>query len=183
VSGDRRNLRFRAFASASLVTAVPRKSLNVNPAIPALAHALRHDARKPSGVEGFPSIVVRIIVLRFAALSNTVLSGAPTGITTRSGHPKQSRHFSREGEVGARETTAGSAGDAGGGAPEVDFLNQKPTPIVVPTPPVLCPPPEYDDACAAGRSRFACWGGEGSALPFRRDNWGLLFWLGFSSSF
>src|SRR5262249_28066853 len=82
-----------------------------------------------------------------------------------------------------RETTAGSAGDAGGGAPEVDFLNQKPTPIVVPTPPVLCPAPEYDDACAAGRSRFACWGGEGSALPFRRDNWGLLFWLGFSSSF
>src|SRR6516165_1456444 len=72
-----------------------------------------------------------------------------------------------------------------------DFLNQKPTPIIAPLPPpppVLCPPPEYDEACArgcaAGRSRFACWGGEGSSSLFRRDpSLGLLFRLGFSSSF
>jgi hypothetical protein len=30
-------------------------------------HALRHDARKPSGVQGFPSAVVRMIVLRLLA--------------------------------------------------------------------------------------------------------------------
>src|SRR5215472_247021 len=71
-------------------------------------------------------------------------------------------------------------------APARISQNQKPTPIAIPAPPVLRPPPEYDEACsitrcAAGRSRFACWGDEGSA-SFRRDNWGLLL-LGSSSPF
>src|SRR5215470_16102601 len=70
-------------ASARRVTAVPRRSLNVTPTIPAFEHALRQDDRKPSGVQGFPSAVVRIIVLRFAQESSAALSGAPTGITTR----------------------------------------------------------------------------------------------------
>lgn len=70
-------------ARARRVTAVPRRSLNVTPTMRARLHALRHEARKPSGVQGFPSAVVRMIVLRFEAASSTALSGAPTGITTR----------------------------------------------------------------------------------------------------
>jgi hypothetical protein len=70
-------------ASASRVTAVPRRSLNVTPNIPARLHAFRHEVRKPSGVQGFPSVVVRIMVLRFTAASRVLLSGAPTGMTTR----------------------------------------------------------------------------------------------------
>ena len=40
-------------ASASRVTAVPRKSLKMTPTVPALALALAKDARKPSGRPGF----------------------------------------------------------------------------------------------------------------------------------
>jgi hypothetical protein len=47
-------------ASASRVTAVPRKSLKVTPTMPALALALANEARKPSGVQGLPSEVRRI---------------------------------------------------------------------------------------------------------------------------
>lgn len=70
-------------ASASRVTAVPRKSWNVTPTTPAFAHALRQDARKPSGVHGLSSLLARIIVLRFGVASSAALSGAPTLITTR----------------------------------------------------------------------------------------------------
>jgi len=47
----------RAVASASRVTAVPCRSLNVTPMMSAAAQALRHDARKPSEVHGFPSLL------------------------------------------------------------------------------------------------------------------------------
>jgi hypothetical protein len=70
-------------ASARRVTAVPRKSLNVTPLMPALAQALRHDARKPAAVHGVLSVVVKIIGLRFSAASKAALSGAPMGMTTR----------------------------------------------------------------------------------------------------
>ena len=49
--------------SASRVTAVPRRSLNVTSSMPAFLHALPHDARKPSGVHGLPSELSRMIVL------------------------------------------------------------------------------------------------------------------------
>ena len=60
-------------ASASRVTAVPRKSLNVTPTTPADLHALRQDARKPSGDHGLPSLFVRMIVLCFGAASSSDL--------------------------------------------------------------------------------------------------------------
>ena len=43
--------------SASRVTAVPRRSLNVTPSTLAFLTALPHDALKPSGVHGVPSVV------------------------------------------------------------------------------------------------------------------------------
>jgi hypothetical protein len=70
-------------ARASRVTAVPRRSLNVTPAMPTFAHALRHDARKPSGVHGRLSVELRMIGPCFVAASSAALSGAPTGMTTR----------------------------------------------------------------------------------------------------
>src|SRR5262245_19112793 len=66
--------------SASRVTAVPRKSLNVTSAIPAFLQALPHDARKPSGVHGRLSVDVRMTGPCFLAESRAALSGAPTGI-------------------------------------------------------------------------------------------------------
>lgn len=70
-------------ATASLVTAVPLRSWNVTPVMPASAQALRHDDRKPSEVHGDPPELVRMMVLRFFASSSATLSGAPTGMTTR----------------------------------------------------------------------------------------------------
>ena len=70
-------------ASASRVTAVPRKSWNVRPTTPARLHALPHDALKPSDVHGLPSLLVKMIVLRFGVASSTALNGAPTGTLTR----------------------------------------------------------------------------------------------------
>ena len=70
-------------ARARRVTAVPRRSLKVTPAMPARLHALRHEVRKPSGIYGLPSLVVRIIVEHFTIASRAALSGVPTGITTR----------------------------------------------------------------------------------------------------
>ena len=70
-------------ASARRVTAVSRKSLKVTPTTPAALHALPHDARKPSDVYGLPSLLVRMIVLRFVVASSAAFSGAPTGMTTR----------------------------------------------------------------------------------------------------
>lgn len=49
-----------ASTSARRVTAVPRRSLNVRPTTPAAAHAFRHDERKPSAVQGSPSLFSRI---------------------------------------------------------------------------------------------------------------------------
>ena len=53
--------------------------------MPALLHALPHDARKPSGVHGLPSelTMTRVLCLLLAAASSATLSGAPTGIMTR----------------------------------------------------------------------------------------------------
>ena len=67
-----------ASASASRVTAVPRKSWNVSPTTPAALQALPHDARKPSDVHGLPSLLVRMIVESLGAASSAALSGAPT---------------------------------------------------------------------------------------------------------
>jgi len=64
------------------VTAVPRKSLNVTPLTPALVQALRQDARNPADVQGLPSAVVKMIVLRLSVASKAALRGAPTGMTT-----------------------------------------------------------------------------------------------------
>jgi len=50
-----------ACASASRVTAVPRRSLNVIPVIPAAAQAMRQLARKPPDVHGLPALLVRMI--------------------------------------------------------------------------------------------------------------------------
>jgi hypothetical protein len=69
--------------SASRVTAVPRRSLNVTPLMPAAICALRHYARKPSDVHGLPSMVVRMIVDRFGVAPSIALSGAPTLKLTR----------------------------------------------------------------------------------------------------
>ena len=57
-------------AIASRVTAVPRRSLNVTPTTPTDLHALPHEARKPSDVHGLPSLLVRMIVLRFGVASS-----------------------------------------------------------------------------------------------------------------
>ena len=46
--------------SASWVTAVPRVSLKVSPTTPALSRALLNDDRKPTSVQGVPSIVSRM---------------------------------------------------------------------------------------------------------------------------
>src|SRR3984893_3696350 len=62
---------------ARRVTAVPRRSWNVTPCTPAAAHALRHDARKPSDVHGLPSLLVSMIGERFSAASSAAFSGAP----------------------------------------------------------------------------------------------------------
>src|SRR5207253_219922 len=70
-------------ASASRVTAVPRRSWNVRPTIPTAAQALRQLDRNPSSVHGLLSVLIRINVLRFDLASSAALSGAPTGITTR----------------------------------------------------------------------------------------------------
>src|SRR5215470_17100720 len=51
--------------------------------MPVAAHALRHDARKPSDVHGLPSLFVSMMVERFGVASSAALSGAPTGIATR----------------------------------------------------------------------------------------------------
>jgi len=67
--------------NADRVTAVPRRSWNVTPTMPAFLHALPHDARKPSGVYGLPSLVVRIIGDRFGVASSMAFSGVPTLIT------------------------------------------------------------------------------------------------------
>jgi len=80
-------------ASASRVTAVPRRSWNVTPTTPTFAHALRYDARKPDSVQAVPPSVARIVRgrglpssisanLRFAS-SSAAFNGAPTGMTTR----------------------------------------------------------------------------------------------------
>ena len=47
---------------ASLVTAVPGKSLNVSPTMPSVAFALSHEARKPSGVNSSPSLFSGIVL-------------------------------------------------------------------------------------------------------------------------
>jgi hypothetical protein len=70
-------------AMASRVTAVPRKSLNVTPTIPAFVRAIDHDARNPCEVHGLPALLVRMIGERFGAASSAALRGAPTGMTTR----------------------------------------------------------------------------------------------------
>jgi len=70
-------------AMASRVTAVPRKSLNVTPTMPAFVRAIDQDARNPCEVPGLPALLVRMIGERFAAASSADLSGAPTGMTTR----------------------------------------------------------------------------------------------------
>src|SRR5262245_48293316 len=68
---------------ARRVAAVPRRSLKVIPVMPAALQAMRQLARNPPDVHGLPALLVRMIVLRFAAASSAALSGAPTGITTR----------------------------------------------------------------------------------------------------
>src|SRR5215475_1164168 len=90
--------------SASRVTAVPRRSLNVTPTTRAFAHALRQEARNPSDVHGVPSMVVRMMVLRlsFAAASSASLSGAPTGIVTVTGRREPLR---TQGSTAERVTT------------------------------------------------------------------------------
>ena len=51
--------------------------------MPAFWQALPHEARKPSEVQGLPSLLVRIMVLSFTALFKAAFSGAPTLIATR----------------------------------------------------------------------------------------------------
>src|SRR5438270_12565371 len=68
---------------ASLVTAVPRRSLNVSPEMPALMHALPQLARMPSGVHGRPSLVSRMIGLFLGVASSMAFSGPPARISTR----------------------------------------------------------------------------------------------------
>ena len=51
-------------ASASRVTAVPRKSWKVTPATPALMHAVRQDVRKPLSVHAVPDSVARTVMER-----------------------------------------------------------------------------------------------------------------------
>src|SRR5262249_48999943 len=74
--------------SASRVTAVPRRSLNVTPAIAAFLHALPHDARNPSGIHGRASVEVKMIGPCFLVASSATLSGAPTGMITRAPLPQ-----------------------------------------------------------------------------------------------
>lgn len=70
-------------ATARRVTAVPRRSCNVSPTMPAAAPALRQLDQNPSAVQGFRAVLVKITVLRFGVTSSMVLSGVPTGMTTR----------------------------------------------------------------------------------------------------
>src|SRR5262249_8896090 len=70
-------------ARARRVTAVPRRSLNVTPPMPAFLQAFRHDERKPSGVQGLSSLLTKMSMLRFGVASSAAFSGLPTGIDTR----------------------------------------------------------------------------------------------------
>src|SRR5262245_61202129 len=75
-------------AIARRVTAVPRRSWNVRPTIPAAAHALPHEVRNPSDVHGLPwelSSTLSCALLPTFAASRAAFSGAPTGMTTRTG--------------------------------------------------------------------------------------------------
>jgi hypothetical protein len=65
--------------SASRVTAVPRKSWNVTPTIPAAACAIRQDWRKPPPVHGLRVAVTKISGLTFAVASSAAFSAAPPG--------------------------------------------------------------------------------------------------------
>ena len=70
-------------AIASLVTAMPRRSLKVTPTMPAFLQAFLHEERKPSSVHGLLSVLSKITGLLFGVASSTALSGAPTLIETR----------------------------------------------------------------------------------------------------
>jgi len=61
---------------AARVTKVPRRSLKVTPATPALLHVLRHDDEKPCDVHGFPSELRSIIGERRCVALSISLSGA-----------------------------------------------------------------------------------------------------------
>jgi hypothetical protein len=65
------------------VTAVPLRSLNVTPTMPAVLHAFRHELRKPSAVHGIPFLFTSMMVLHFVVLSSVAFKGEPTGIATR----------------------------------------------------------------------------------------------------
>jgi hypothetical protein len=64
---------------ASRVTAVPRKSWNVIPTMPAFLAAVLHDAWKPCDVHGRPALFVRMSGPCFFAAASAALSGMPTG--------------------------------------------------------------------------------------------------------
>ena len=68
-------------ASASRVTAEPRRSLKVSSVIPSRLVTLpKYDLKY---LYGRPLRLVRMIGLRLGVWSSAALSGAPTGITTR----------------------------------------------------------------------------------------------------
>lgn len=86
VAGDGGDLRLSAHPTiASRVTAVPRRSWKVTPTIPALRIAMPHAAWKLCDAHGRRRLLVRISGPCFLAASSADFSGAPTGITTRTG--------------------------------------------------------------------------------------------------
>ena len=68
---------------AARVTKVPRRSLKVRPATPALLHALRHDDEKPCEVHGFPSELRSMTGERRGMEFSLSLRAAETVISTR----------------------------------------------------------------------------------------------------
>src|SRR5262245_29928116 len=68
---------------ARRVTAVPLRSWNVSPLIPAFLAAVCHAVRNVWLSHGRPRLLVRMIGERLGAASRAALSGAPTGMMTR----------------------------------------------------------------------------------------------------
>ena len=71
--------------NASRVTAVPRKSLNVTPTMPAAACVIRQEARKPLTVHGLPLELAQSVIASWAgAAARMAVSGAGQGQNTGS---------------------------------------------------------------------------------------------------
>jgi hypothetical protein len=69
-------------ARANRVTAVPRRSSNVTPSIPARLRALLKDERKPCSFHGLPRVFRRMHPVGALTASSAAFSGAPTGSRT-----------------------------------------------------------------------------------------------------